>query len=81
MFSTTISNTGDLSSSNPSLRIQIGNTGTMSSLPRVLSVDSNGNLISALWDRLSDSQVWSFLDWDRGQKAFCISNRAKLIII
>jgi hypothetical protein len=68
LFSNAISNTGDLASSNLSVRIQIGKTpGDTSASPRVLSVDANGVPIAEPWDRLSSQQVWSYLDWDKGR--------------
>jgi hypothetical protein len=66
IISLPISNTGDLAGSNPSIRIQIGKSGDISSPAIVLSVDGNGNVICELWDRLSTQQVWSYLDWAKG---------------
>ena len=73
-FSTLISNTGDLSSSNVSARIQIGGIpGDVTTPPRVLGVDGNGNVVSEPWDRLSAQQIWSYLDWDKGNYCLLLS--------
>jgi hypothetical protein len=66
LFAKAISDTGDLGSSNLSVRIQIGKVpDDTSGPPRVLSVDSNGTPAAEPWDCLSAQQVWSYLDWDK----------------
>lgn len=62
IFRTPSSNTGDLSGASLSLRIQTSGPG-----PNTLDVDGSGNVVLNTFNRLSTTQIWSYLDWDIGR--------------